>query len=1781
MMRKYLTHLILVLLFFTQSNIICQPSWNGILNINPYPSPYISDWQNNPSSLGSLTIMRNGTSTEQVRITVSVNLDGVGEVFYGTSNPIDIPSNPSYVVDNTKITSIANPSYPNSDLKNKTIQSGRLPEGHYNLCINVINNDNIPLISNICSDFTIIYPEPPHLFYPNDGDSLFITNKYPTFQWTPVITPPGYQIYYNIKIAEILPGQTPLQALSSNVLQFSKENISTVSLIYPISALPLDTGKTYAWQIQALDQNGFPPTQNNGSSEIFTFNYEKNNKGSGTKFLSGNLPVKFDCGCNAPSPKSEDVKTGFTLKPGTKLKIGNYDLTISDISKQPGSGGKFSGTGSIPFPLINSGLIPLKVKFDDIQINEFNEIISGAVFSVVSENVDFLPQVQQPEFNTVPLTITDVQNLKQYFNKYPDQLASQAQNIKNNSGFDLPIGIDKFIAGKKVVIAVTGMTFTPKNAVFDAAVELDLPDATPNAIGLGAKNICIDKYNICGQGTLFLSKDLSISIGNSQFTLKGFDNTSATPDSGTYIVFDNKGFKNLRINAEYKFPTSLLTGINNSGPVKAAILANANSWTDWIGSIKIDPFKINGTSDFTFNPGTGYYDHSDLINPQNIPLKYIGSKSSLWHGFFLPKLKITLPKFLNSNNNPIEISANNLVIDNQGVSVDAVAKNILAIGNGNLSGWYYSIDSLSIEFIKNSLSNSGFGGKIVLPIAGSNPNNTNSQLNYTCNLSFDKKNGTQLQFLVNPKDNIDIAMWKAKLRINKSSNMIVNFDQNNQYAKLSLDGELDLVNDKPKIDFKAVSFQGMELQTQKPYFNIKSFSAGFASPQKLVSGFPISIDTIQPKIQGNDVGIYIKSGINLCDKIKSLPKAELGFTIWGKLEQNPSTKRFTAAYDKLDLNNVKLEGVLGPISVKGEIDFIHDNILGDAIGGSIEAEMLKGFKINANVLFGNKSFNYWYVDARVKIPPTPLAPPFDIFGFGGGAYYHLTQKPTPKASDLLKDQSVADQYKPNKNSIGFKATVILGTAPDGEAIQAEGTVSIELSSELAVKKVRFDVSASMITPLMQTQKAQIKGKGFIDMDFANDIYHAGFAMQVNVANGIVQGGGNIDMLIDAPHKDWHLFIGNPAPDQRISLTILKSLNTNAYFMIGNNIPGIPPPDIPSDIHLDKSYNQNRVPPLQNANGIAFGASLSLKQRFDFLIFYAKLEAGLGFDISLQKLTQGCKGSSTLPGINGWYAQGQIYAYGAFDAGIHVDLWFYDGDISAVSLQLATVFQLAGPNPTWFKGWVYGHYSVLNGIISGQMSFKVAYQPNGKCEPVYSTPFGNLPLITQIKPDGEKDVPIFANSETAFTFPIGKKILFDSPDDNGHIITHNFKLKITHYDIFKGNQKVYGINQKGNVNTEDDPELATYYPDVAFDPQTKYKIVVSVKVQEWNKKEDKYEDVVINGKVAEETKSAEFVTGDCLETLDKPGVVSSSYPFERQRFFLQNENNRRGFILLSKSIPCLLYDSKYDIKAIFVSFVSGKGIETHEENVLLNGKYLEFNIPQIPNETITQIKIIKRPKLIPKKSFNNAARKSTVTTNRYYKAIIENKNGYRQLYASSLNVRHLEIKDISLSAQDVLLYSYFFRTSKFNTLKEKLSSTSVSSNATGSGSPYSSYTAKYKAAETFDTYDALGKVIKGAPDRYVRPLLDVREDYRNDPWYKNFLIPLYKNAEKAYGEVLPKRTFYECTMYGWYPPTGIVRLTNFAPKLSDSEISAVLNSDVIRKSFSKQNLKVNTSLYNNN
>jgi hypothetical protein len=261
------------------------------INVNiavPAASPYLADWEANPSVVMLLITNTLGSDVQAtVRLRFLLNNAVVGTVASPiTTIPGDSgPAGPVLRLNNYGGGQIA--SWTQTQIVGAIAQAyqstGRLPEGSYQLCVDLSNMSvfgrPLPDVSN-CTAFMITYPQPPILVAPPDGNA--IVTGYPTLQWTPVVVP-GRAVSYLLRVVEVLPGQTPLKAIEADVPVLDTVITSVTALTYPPTALPLETGKTYAWRVQAVNALGsgdfagggpgvtVPVGANEGRSQVFTF----------------------------------------------------------------------------------------------------------------------------------------------------------------------------------------------------------------------------------------------------------------------------------------------------------------------------------------------------------------------------------------------------------------------------------------------------------------------------------------------------------------------------------------------------------------------------------------------------------------------------------------------------------------------------------------------------------------------------------------------------------------------------------------------------------------------------------------------------------------------------------------------------------------------------------------------------------------------------------------------------------------------------------------------------------------------------------------------------------------------------------------------------------------------------------------------------------------------------------------------------------------------------------------------------------------------------------------------------------------------------------------------------------------------------------------------------------------------------------------------------------------------------------------------------------------------
>jgi len=343
-MRKVMIFSLLGLLFlaFTGAalaQVEIQSFW-----VDRYPSPYVSDWEWNPK-FANLTLNNRSGESVQVTLTLSITrkityrFGRHQSILTGKSQPITLRPGLNTIY-SPELIDWGDVKY-DTRIESNIVRTGRLPEGTYTICVGVIVGKKT--VGPECRDFSILYPNPPSLVFPADGDS--ISTPYPNFQWTPVIVPPDYQLTYHLKICELLPHQYPSTAIRSNYPIYQDSLQFQTFLSYPLNAPALEEGKSYVWQVQAKDQYGYPVSSNGGRSEIWTFTY-------------------WPPGYQPEGPQ-----------PGEEIRIGNFIVALTNVTQS--SADNFSGSGTIDVPFLSNQLVDLS--FSGLHLNEERKVTVGSI----------------------------------------------------------------------------------------------------------------------------------------------------------------------------------------------------------------------------------------------------------------------------------------------------------------------------------------------------------------------------------------------------------------------------------------------------------------------------------------------------------------------------------------------------------------------------------------------------------------------------------------------------------------------------------------------------------------------------------------------------------------------------------------------------------------------------------------------------------------------------------------------------------------------------------------------------------------------------------------------------------------------------------------------------------------------------------------------------------------------------------------------------------------------------------------------------------------------------------------------------------------------------------------------------------------------------------------------------------------------------------------------------------------------------------------------------------
>ena len=1439
--------------------------------------------------------------------------------------------------------------------------------------------------------------------------------------------------------------------------------------------------------------------------------------------------------CMAPAISNRTATAGLAV--GNTLRIGKFALTVETITTSAGN--RYTGDGYVQIPFLNN--IKISVEFRDMEYNSDMLVFSGTVKA--KEDRGFMSEEVSTRVGQVIAMVGEEAQALNDFLTDGERLMSAFTGSRE---IGMPIGIDREIDGNKYTIGIIDMSFTPERATINAVMNLNFPQIGNHLIAFGVKDLCITPTGLGDEGRLYLARDWDLyQDGDTKFSFKG----AATADTtgSCYVSWDCHGFLCARIQGEVTFPRSMLVpdqddGTAGAGTVSGDFSFKACRGSNFMAMITMDPFQIAGVDGWGWVASNAWLDFSDLENPPGFSLPATYGDTALlhggsrmintWQGFYMENIEVRAPaQFQNTtSSNRISFGVRNTIIDGTGLTTSIRANNVLPISQGSFQGWGISLDTINIDFVSNVFREGGISGKLAVPVFADG-----QSLDYHMALTY---SDSKLNYLcrVFARDTLTVPMWAAKMRLRPDSEIRIQVGDST-YASTNLSGDIGINGDLasggsaiPGLNFSGMVFEGFKLSTSEPHFDVDSVYFSHASPQKKVAGFPVNVNNISLNI--TDI---TRPGINFdLDIVLGDFSAEFGFGVFGRLSFEGG--RFSAGFGGIDLRSITIEQTISGITLSGSLEFYnHDAVYGDGVKGYLDVTLPMKLRARLSAQFGTKktsptavygtadNYPYWFVDGLVNFPGgVPIFSGFGIYGFGGGVYHHMRidESSLPSASTTIAGTSASGEgvrssvrYIPDFGTfLGMKLTAVLGTHPSSEAFNMDATLAAEFNSTGGLNYIGISANGYIMASITERSSAKIWATVNIRYSIpadGNANLHGEFEVFVNVGGVLTGAEEGTNRFVHATfHVDsekWYFYMGTLTDRGGLKLRLGPvSADLLTYLMVGYDIPSTlpPPPDKIRDLlygsgagrlgtegamasalgSRNRDMDQSKY---NSARGFAMGVYFDYTSEMDFAIFYASLELMLGFDLNITK-DEGrvCAETGTVPGMNNWYATGQIFAGLWGDMGVKVDLWFISGKFSFVNLAAGLMLKGGLPHPEWFTGRAGLHYSVLDGLVEGSCNFEI--NVGQKCSIVDADPFSGVEFIADIRPQAE-DSPasVFEQPRISFNLPVDKIIEFPAGTEDNPALTRRFKPYISSFRLLLNdgsNSLVPGRYEMSERNT-----IATYQFVEALEPTTGYKIEVVVQADEYFH-DGSVRRVQISGRPWEERREVTYSTNERPDKIVTENV-RFTYPVENQRFFLKGENSGipGGLIKFAVGQSYLFYPSKngsnYSYVVRFKPIPDGDPVETP---LIQHGLFVDYTLPALDNDKMYAVQILRRRtgNDLSSTALGGGSRFGTSLSRTAAVALTPMRY---DLELSSVNIKREGklLPGATVNPGEFLLYSYYFKTSKYSTLSEKLSTTAFTAD-------YQDiliaelFDVKATIPELFDEFDIFGVYKDGV--EVLKPLL---------------------------------------------------------------------------------------------
>ena len=1305
----------------------------------------------------------------------------------------------------------------------------------------------------------------------------------------------------------------------------------------------------------------------------------------------------------------------------------------------------------------------------------------------------------------------------------------------------LPVGLRTTIGNTNYDLLVTQAVFGPETTELAVYLRIEGPDwqGEDRSLYFGADKILISSQGgFIGDAKLALMGDIALSGKGDVFSLrflgKKEDGDHANTSDGlppSYAIVSCEGFKELQLSAVLELNSDKIGLVENGKvtdkPVTTSFFCAAEALDNIVVKVDLPEFGLKHVPDWTFTAEEVMLDFSQTRNVPGFK-KYSTSGSSsgtvdfseIWQGLYIEKIRLQFPDYIRKADGARpSVLADQMWIDEKGLTGTIGAEDVLMLTEGSLGGWGFSIEKFMLDFLHDEIKGGEMAGMIELPVSKAGK--------YEYEGGFETDGSWKLKLGLGEKVEFDFINGK-EVNLLASSYLEAGKEKDEDFLiKAHLSGNMKLnplAKENDRFGFANISFTGMEVSNQEPYFEVKDLSW---DDELKIKNFPVSIKGLSLSSADGKIGFGFNTMVHFGGKEDGNFGGELGMEINSLIKQESGKQRWD--FDGVKVDKVAVDFSNEYFRFNGQIQLIeNDPVYGDGFQGILDVEIPPlSLGVRGDLMIGSlPTYRYWYVDMMTQLGVTgiPVFPGFKIAAIGGGAYRSMRMVDGKDRRNDLGQTSSGLYYEPDSTkSLGVKASVVLA-AQNEKLFNAEltfemlfnkngGVSSIGLigAGQLMSKEMmamqrftqRVQQLASKIQPSVADQQraiaseASISARMELKMDIENGVFTGLFDSYMDL--GIIKGAGTNGYLgrmgMSFGGDEWYVKVGEPSHPLAIKMQVgpLRA-DLASYFMTGNNLPAFPSlPDNVANL-MDVSYPQPSVSELAKGGGLAFGSSFSLSTgTIPLLIFYAAFDAEVGFDVMLKQYQNSlCQETGEQPGINGWYAQGQAYAYMMADVGLYLKLFGRKRNFSVLKGEVGTLLRAGLPNPSSFSGNLGLNISLLNGLVKGR--FNLGFDLGTSCTILNQGFADGMEIIADLQPgEDAAGVDVFTVPQAAFNLPLETEIQEEYNNEEKKL-----KISLDQYEFWHG-----GSRLDGKAEWDEDKRRVEFVAHDILPANAKIDAKLAIGAKEksgssWKRLQDD------EGGDYQEKREFSFVTGDGPDSIPWSNV-RVCYPVKEQQYFLPREYNR-GFVYLKRGMADLLTDADYLKRVYLVS-----GTDTLQASFTYNQaeKRLLWTLPSgMASETDYKLMFVLQYKG-GTTYVSSAGQAEAVSMTTGSASLYESEDGSIAQETVQLSGSLLK------SDKDKVILQYSFRTSRYVNFGEKMAAVRLTKTyrtpvmtMDGNGNPNVTepdvhyLQAKMRAGEGFCTVERDGNLYTEG-----NPMVQVVADIGTEPYFQDDIYPL--------------------------------------------------------------------------